>query len=326
VKKINTGNIYCITNKINGKKYIGQTIRAVEVRFNEHCYDHRSTSKIHKAIQKYGVINFEVSVLETPLRENLDEREQFWIKELDTVNNGYNILYGGNCIGNDSNTHGVILVVERNLTFHSAEEMGRQMSELTLWSSKFLIKKIRECCNNGKLFYGYHLSLIDKGNDISPIDEQEEWIKNLSVTYCGKHIYCPELNMEFETIAAAAKYLLDNDLYTTTSKTPIQSLVTSIGRVINGKAMNIEGNILYTFQQIPGYTKQLGASNPFQNQKIYCPQLDKIWNSQVEAAEYFINNQIWRGIKLKTAKLRISDIVRGAFPDYRGYTFQKIED
>ena len=41
----------------------------------------------------------------------------------------------------------------------------------------------------------------------------------------------------------------------------------------------------------------------------------------MDAAKYFIDNKIWTGIKLKTAKLRVSDVVRGVFPNYKGYTF-----
>ena len=47
-------------------------------------------------------------------------------------------------------------------------------------------------------------------------------------------------------------------------------------------------------------------------------------NSQIEMAKYFLDNKIWTGIKLKTAKMRISDVVNGNFPDYKGYTFQKV--
>ena len=58
------GTIYCITNKINGKRYVGQTIRDLGIRFNEHCFDDRSNSKIHQAIKKYGWQNFSCEIVE----------------------------------------------------------------------------------------------------------------------------------------------------------------------------------------------------------------------------------------------------------------------
>lgn len=78
-----------------------------------------------------------------------------------------------------------------------------------------------------------------------------------------------------------------------------------------------------TFYRAPGTTKQPGNEHPYQKTKIYCPEINKHFESQSNAAEYFIQNKIWTGIKLKTAKCRISDIVNDVFPDYKGYTFTK---
>ena len=76
---------------------------------------------------------------------------------------------------------------------------------------------------------------------------------------------------------------------------------------------------------MPGTTKNKGAEKVAVAMKIYCPELDMSFDSQVEAANYMVNNKIWT-VTLKTAKLRISDVVRGIFPDYKGYTFKKVEE
>lgn len=61
--------IYKIRNKINGKIYIGQSIK-IEERWKSHILNSRqekitdSSQVIHKAINKYGVENFEFSILE----------------------------------------------------------------------------------------------------------------------------------------------------------------------------------------------------------------------------------------------------------------------
>lgn len=57
--------------------------------------------------------------------------------------------------------------------------------------------------------------------------------------------------------------------------------------------------------------------------KIYCPKIDKTFDSQTEAAKYFLKNY-WLDIKEKTARLRINDVVNGHLQNYRGYTFYKV--
>ena len=82
--------IYRITNKINGKSYIGQSIH-IERRWEEHCKP-SSSSLISKAIHKYGKINFLFEILEECQIEDLDLLEQYWIKKENTISPfGYNI-------------------------------------------------------------------------------------------------------------------------------------------------------------------------------------------------------------------------------------------
>ena len=89
--------IYCITNKINGKPYIGQTIRTLEERIADH--KHCKKTLIGKAIQKYGWSDktFKVEILEVcETLEQLNEREKFWIAKYNSiVPNGYNMTEGG---------------------------------------------------------------------------------------------------------------------------------------------------------------------------------------------------------------------------------------
>lgn len=91
------GSIYIIRNYINDKVYIGQTIQAVNFRFNSHIKDSKhKKSKFYNAIKKYGKENFYYSVLETNLKENeLDEKEQYYIRLFNSVKNGYNTGIGG---------------------------------------------------------------------------------------------------------------------------------------------------------------------------------------------------------------------------------------
>lgn len=83
--------IYQITNKINGKFYIGKTTKSAEERFNQHFYNHKNgNTYLYKAMRKYGVHNFQIDILENT--ELLNEREIYWIK---TLNPQYNMTVGG---------------------------------------------------------------------------------------------------------------------------------------------------------------------------------------------------------------------------------------
>lgn len=88
--------IYKITNLKNGKAYIGQTIHSLEKRFKEHCKKDRCTA-MYSAIQKYGVENFTVEVIENVSESSLlNEREIHWISYFNTMSpNGYNLTSGG---------------------------------------------------------------------------------------------------------------------------------------------------------------------------------------------------------------------------------------
>lgn len=91
-----TIGIYCIQNKINGKRYIGQSIN-VERRFREHKTD-CGNMHLKRAFEKYGIENFNFNVLVSCEMEELDNREVFYIAKYNTTdrNFGYNCESGGN--------------------------------------------------------------------------------------------------------------------------------------------------------------------------------------------------------------------------------------
>ena len=89
--------IYKITNDINGKVYVGKTEHSVEKRFKEHCCERlkRRCEKrpLYSAMNKYGVEHFHVELLEET--DNPNEREMFWIQQLNAYHHGYNATKGG---------------------------------------------------------------------------------------------------------------------------------------------------------------------------------------------------------------------------------------
>lgn len=89
--------IYKITNKINGKIYIGQSVdckRRWKEHINGHWEEGSGNSAIHLAIQKYGVDNFDFEIIEGPI-SNYNEREIYWIEYYNSYYNGYNRTMGG---------------------------------------------------------------------------------------------------------------------------------------------------------------------------------------------------------------------------------------
>ena len=97
-----TGYIYRFRNKINGKVYIGQTID-LNRRYKDHLYyaQHNPVQQIHKAIAKYGIENFDFSVLHKIEGEDdfvklrLNELEATEILSHNSYRCGYNASTGG---------------------------------------------------------------------------------------------------------------------------------------------------------------------------------------------------------------------------------------
>lgn len=86
--------IYIITNKTNGKQYVGQTI----MKFSKRMTVHRSkkiNSPLHNALNKYGEHSFDTDTIEVS-EHMLDTYEIDLIARLNTIApNGYNIASGG---------------------------------------------------------------------------------------------------------------------------------------------------------------------------------------------------------------------------------------
>lgn len=90
------GYIYIVENVINGKQYVGQTTDP-DARRRAHFNGRSGCPVLQNAIEKYGSENFEFRILEEGSSlEELNQRETYWISELNTIRpQGYNIEQGG---------------------------------------------------------------------------------------------------------------------------------------------------------------------------------------------------------------------------------------
>lgn len=155
--------IYKITNLIDGKVYIGQT-----VNYNKRKKRHLSSLKngnhhnehLQRAFDKHGEDSFKIELIKKCNIEELDKLERYYIKELDACNHdkGYNMMYGGQRY--------------RNFT----KEVRLKMSE----------------AGKGRKFTNEHkkkISLAHKGRKLS-----QEHISKMSATKKKTKIHCGEKN------------------------------------------------------------------------------------------------------------------------------------
>lgn len=183
--------IYKVTNRINNKIYIGQTIQPLMTRWRKHCNKKRGCFALHNAIIKYGAINFTVEQIDIACsREELDQKEIYWIKYYDSMNpqKGYNLTSGGkHCEISDDVKHRL-----------SEKNKGKKPSD------KCIANSIKS--RKGKKLSKEH---IDKLR-LTRIGDKNGMF---GVYRCNsdnpnaKKVYCIELNKLFLTIDDACKLI-----------------------------------------------------------------------------------------------------------------------
>lgn len=92
--------VYVILNSVNGKKYIGQTVRTSSQRLREHLSDASNGSHfaLHKDMRKAGKDAFSlVAIVRSPFKDEIDRAERWLIAEFNTLDSqyGYNMTKGG---------------------------------------------------------------------------------------------------------------------------------------------------------------------------------------------------------------------------------------
>lgn len=135
--------VYRITNKVNGKFYIGSTIVAPEKRWYQHQYNSKSPSchqynyPLYCAMRKYGIDNFSFEIIyqEDCSEERIREIErEIILKENCLSPNGYNQTENTLHPINDSNTYKKIRETKRNAAKPVAE-VDTEENILKIWRS-----------------------------------------------------------------------------------------------------------------------------------------------------------------------------------------------
>lgn len=142
--------IYKIVNLLNGKIYIGQTIHP-DKRWWEHCAHARRKDDnypIHLAINKYGVENFKMEILEWT--EDYDNKEIYYIKFYNSLSpNGYNIAKGGNSISLSGEKHPRNTISDKNVKSIITELQNNLLSDREIAKKYNTTDKIVADINHG---------------------------------------------------------------------------------------------------------------------------------------------------------------------------------
>ena len=205
--------IYKITNKINGKIYIGKTERTVEERWNEHCNDFTKDRckdrPLYRAMNKYGAENFHIETIEET--SSPEERECFWIEHFQSFKKGYNATIGGD--GKRYLDYDLIVSTYQELK--NANEVAKKLG-ISIDSVYTAIHQ------NGIIFTSQEVNKKYYGKTIKMFSKQGEY------------------QQSFASLKDAARYLIDNHL---TKDGAIDGVSSHIRQCANGKRKTAYGFI-----------------------------------------------------------------------------------
>lgn len=201
--------VYVHINKINGKRYYGITSQKPEKRW-KNGKGYKNNQYFARAIEKYGWDNFQHIVI----AKGLTEEEAKWleielIREWDTTNNdyGYNITKGGddNPMNNEETKKKVSKTKKgKPCSEEHKKNISEAMKGKPTWNkgktgiyTEEVKKKMSEA-HRGKPTW-------NKGKPCS--EECRKKISESKKGKGGKQIYCVELDMYFDTVTEASKFV-----------------------------------------------------------------------------------------------------------------------
>ena len=199
------GYIYKITNTLNSKIYIGQTVKSVQKRFTQHKNnsnkEYFSQIVLYKAFNKYGIENFICEEIEEVSNEKLDEREKYWIEYYDSYFDGYNSTLGGRAT--QLYNWDVEDIIEKYLNLKSARAVAKEIG-----------------CDHSTI------DRILNENGVKRFTTSQQQSKPLYFKK-GDELY------RFETTRDAAMWLIDNKITKMTNPNLVRQEITS--RIRNNK-------------------------------------------------------------------------------------------
>ena len=218
--------IYKITNLVNKKVYVGQSINII-IRWKDHIRTLNNGNShsvlLQRAWDKYGQENFVFEILELCSEDELDELEIKYISFYDSINNGYNIESGGNRNKHLSDSTKKKLSDAKRGRRHSSETKQKmsesRMGENNNMYGRYHSEETKTKISNSKKGKPGHAAsnyqkerarIANLGKNVS-----EETRKKISEAKIGsipynknsKSVYCIELKKIFENPSSASKEL-----------------------------------------------------------------------------------------------------------------------
>ena len=189
--------IYKITNLLNGKIYIGKSLK------NDPNY-YGSGLKIVNAVNKHGKEYFNKEIVEECAIDIVNEREIYWIDQYNCTCDkiGYNISVGGTGGNHYRSSLEANAVLELNLKISEGRKNGKQpeYSELRLANQKKIIQNVLEnrvYKTHPKKYIIYHAGQLIKINNLSNFcvdynlhDSEMCQIANGKKIYPHRGFYC----------------------------------------------------------------------------------------------------------------------------------------
>ena len=272
-----TCGIYFISNKVNNKIYVGQSVN-IERRWKQHKRELKNNihenGRLQNAWNKYGEENFEFSICSECKEEQLNTLEQYYIFPLETYipNIGYNISIGGEGLftkGINNKSNKSVYCIETKEMYFSIAEASRKTG--------IKDSSILQCCKgnyryagknkNQKLHWMYYDEFLKNGEIIINIPKKE--------INKGHRVICLETKEVFDSIKSASiKYKIES---------------ANIGACCRDKRTTAgEYHWMYYEDYLSGKKIKITPNYipPTKKRKVYCPELNLTFNSIQEASEF----------------------------------------
>lgn len=149
--------IYSITNNVNDKKYIGQSLD-IKHRWRHHINElkknNHANSHLQNAWNKYGEEKFNFEIIQICAPSELDMKEQYWIKYYDSMKNGYNLCMGGGGCSGYKHTEGELSKMRAIQKPDPVLQMDENFQIIRQWESAsqaakslgLFVLAIKNCC------------------------------------------------------------------------------------------------------------------------------------------------------------------------------------